>query len=89
MVNFMGNIEKGKGDSLEKLRTLLESAPILAKRAATDLVDKVVYEVQVRLDQGAVRPLSQDICLLVVLVSTRLVKPASAVALLMLCLSWL
>ena len=82
MVNFMGDIEKGRGNSLEKLKLLLESAPQLAMSAATTLVDTIIYEVQVRLDQGAVQPLAYNICLLAAFSSTRVGKPVSAVTLL-------
>ena len=56
MVNFMGDIEKTKENSLTKLNTVLKAAPKLAKGVATDLVDTIVYQVQMRLDQGPMQP---------------------------------
>ena len=78
MVNFMGEIEKGKGNSLDKLKKLLESAPDRAMRAATALVDTVIYEVQVRLVQGVVQLLSCNICLLAIFVAQGLSRHCSA-----------
>ena len=87
MVNFMGNIEKGKYNSLEKLNMLLKSAPRLAKDTATGLVGEITYQVKVRLDQGTVQLLSYMMHLPAVSGSTRDTKPASAVSLLTVCSS--